>query len=744
MLNAIPQRSTSSLPNSPASLPLQTPNGPRGGPTPLDWPTHELRQAISKARVLLYDHGKPAEDDSIRDLAQKLLKRLSDDEGRKPGGHPRPIYFICHSTGGIVAKAAVTLAAQGEAPEQIARDCYGFTFFSTPHQGSSYLASREFSGSIFDEMALKHPIPDKLRRSFAINHRELRAIDTKFKSISTDFKIFSFYETTDTELLLSSLTDPDAQPAPFRAPITSIKSAILELENEMEISLPTNHIGTAAFQGVTEDDLRAYLKTLKNEVDASVKLAKVTDFPLKVDTEVTVEINGFYEDTALGISSTSPLTLWSSRKSYPEFLRLGPKRCLEARLQEQASLFTSQGRRRMSTIGEPMDGLDNTSAALPRSANMDERTAPAIQFSQPSFQGPPRTQQEKSVGAPSPNIRLQREATFPIDISPGPDLVPATASKASRLLSPIGLDEPLGNEARGSQLAENSQAGDGFIYNRARRQSSPSLLDPSSRPPRKSIELPPRASVPSRRADNSSHRFTWTHVPFNNTGWVAPILETVGGDRGRNSHVSLLHHNYWGSKHTKGRHAAPHARFVKPTCVHPDTETQRQYGVNSPSNCNLALYLPYLHWDRYRSLISRREVIENRMKQGRIRPVSEDIGKSQSLETKMIWKYLGSDPPLHCRRTLDQYGYPNLRNTQARDDDQILYKRTKERPSNLLKTLKASKHGKKAGKGLRDREIVDGNVLIVDQLWLWVLDEANIVTMFPQNESSIADGRLYQ
>ena len=28
-------------------------------------------------------------------------------------------------------------------------------------------------------------------------------------------------------------------------------------------------------------------------------------------------------------------------------------------------------------------------------------------------------------------------------------------------------------------------------------------------------------------------------------------------------------------------------------------------------------------------------------------------------------------------RTLDQYGYPSLRNTEARDIDQVLYKRTK-------------------------------------------------------------------
>ena len=45
----------------------------------------------------------------------------------------------------------------------------------------------------------------------------------------------------------------------------------------------------------------------------------------------------------------------------------------------------------------------------------------------------------------------------------------------------------------------------------------------------------------------------------------------------------------------------------------------------------------------------------------------------------MIWQFLGHDPPINCRRTLDQFGYPSLLDTRARDDDQMLYKMTKQR-----------------------------------------------------------------
>ena len=37
-----------------------------------------------------------------------------------------------------------------------------------------------------------------------------------------------------------------------------------------------------------------------------------------------------------------------------------------------------------------------------------------------------------------------------------------------------------------------------------------------------------------------------------------------------------------------------------------------------------------------------------------------------------------------------------------------------------------------------------GNVLMVDQLWLWVLDEHTVVTFFPKKEPMHSEGRLYQ
>ncbi|KAL8799139.1 MAG: hypothetical protein Q9182_006114 [Xanthomendoza sp. 2 TL-2023] len=161
-----------------------------------------------------------------------------------------------------------------------------------------------------------------------------------------------------------------------------------------------------------------------------------------------------------------------------------------------------------------------------------------------------------------------------------------------------------------------------------------------------------------------------------------------------------------------------------------------------------SLKLPYLHWDTFEQLRVRATTIKRRMRQENARPVDHDIATGQSLERKLIWQYLRSERPLHCRRTLDQYGYPSLRNTAVRDSDQILYKRTRadkdaeppplampKYPSHTdqLSTTSDPLHDKP-----RDNE---AKVLMVDQLWLWIVDEQTVVTFATPKEKE-NDGGL--
>lgn len=137
----------------------------------------------------------------------------------------------------------------------------------------------------------------------------------------------------------------------------------------------------------------------------------------------------------------------------------------------------------------------------------------------------------------------------------------------------------------------------------------------------------------------------------------------------------------------------------------------------------------------------------------------------------MLWEFIAYDPPLHARRSLDQYGYPSLRDTSERDDDQMLYKLTKgraasghrERPlpaseepstatSPASRLMSLANHLAKAdvlpSEEAQDAPegdaIIDGNVLMVDQLWLWAVDNTTLATFFPKRESHATEGSMFQ
>lgn len=63
-----------------------------------------------------------------------------------------------------------------------------------------------------------------------------------------------------------------------------------------------------------------------------------------------------------------------------------------------------------------------------------------------------------------------------------------------------------------------------------------------------------------------------------------------------------------------------------------------------------------------------------------------------------------TEPLLHIRRTLDQSYFMNLKDTSQRDKDQVVYRATKWQ-GNLAR------------------------VVMVDQLWLWILDERRLLFM---------------
>jgi hypothetical protein len=84
-------------------------------------------------------------------------------------------------------------------------------------------------------------------------------------------------------------------------------------------------------------------------------------------------------------------------------------------------------------------------------------------------------------------------------------------------------------------------------------------------------------------------------------------------------------------------------------------------------------------------------------------------------EEQLVRVYLHHSPPLHIRRTLDQYYYYMLEDTRERDADQVV--------TRWAEQLEKPHH----------------NILMVDQLWIWVIkgsgDQTDrVISCFPERE----------
>ncbi|RYO52990.1 hypothetical protein AA0113_g9593 [Alternaria arborescens] len=71
--------------------------------------------------------------------------------------------------------------------------------------------------------------------------------------------------------------------------------------------------------------------------------------------------------------------------------------------------------------------------------------------------------------------------------------------------------------------------------------------------------------------------------------------------------------------------------------------------------------------------------------------------------------------PQYLRRTLDQFYYPSLTDTSARDKDQTISK---------WSGTPLEQHG-------RNEAATDSAMIMVDQFWCWIIDKNTIITSFP-------------
>jgi hypothetical protein len=113
--------------------------------------------------------------------------------------------------------------------------------------------------------------------------------------------------------------------------------------------------------------------------------------------------------------------------------------------------------------------------------------------------------------------------------------------------------------------------------------------------------------------------------------------------------------------------------------------------------------------DRYKQQIAD-ETATNPWTGTRANKELEQLSGSLDIDSKLLLAYAHEASPLHVRRTLDQSFYYTLpdQDIRERDLDQVLYRYTKG-----------------------DLKMTSPRILMVDQLWLWIIDEPDQPSKYP-------------
>jgi hypothetical protein len=267
------------------------------------------------------------------------------------------------------------------------------------------------------------------------------------------------------------------------------------------------------------------------------------------------------------------------------------------------------------------------------------------------------------------------------------------------------------------------------------------------------------------------------HLPANNMAWVEEAMARYYQEkrpdpddfmlncktpRSRTRTEMLLRPEFWQGQCAFDDTSEVHARHMRPFSAFVSVDPTAAESLPR----NMVLYMPYLHWetDRGRMLsakcakkasehkmVSVSEIVaQARDKASHAAEVAHNHGEQQvappsrkralgqllfsaatlleamefHTEEQLTFRYLHERPPLHPRRTLDQSYYGALKSTGTRDRDQVVYRGTQPVPHDCLDPSTCQQ--------CRDEIRKVPRLVMVDQLWLWILDEKTVISCFPR------------
>lgn len=378
---------------------------------------------------------------------------------------------------------------------------YQLTEGGTPHRGSSYLSMKILSESIRKLLNLEKALPRSIADELRLGHKPLLKLNDDFRDISSELRIWTFYETIDSQL--SGTGTGVGREVQFGAPLASIKSSILDIWQEDVFAVDSDHANCASFGTQNPRTLAAFLEDLSAAIKKAVELSTLySHHPMHLRDRVQLDLIGFYEDPEAELDSD--LRLYFTKVSLTNFLVKGPERCLDERL------------RRPAHPGPLHDARPDTASTTARSVGL------GILSSMQHIISPPITA-APAHGSERPDIVVTHHAARP-SASAGPSSSSMPAAVTRRLHS---LAVPHGSREhdRPSSRASNSSNASS-THSEPIPHASSNDNDDSTQgaPPRRRSDDFNRFALQDMagfsRPDPSRRKFMWMHLPFTNPLWV--------------------------------------------------------------------------------------------------------------------------------------------------------------------------------------------------------------------------------
>lgn len=391
------------------------------------------------------------------------------------------------------------------------------------------MSMRNLSASIQSLLLLQRPLPTSLANEIRLNNQTLIKMHEDFTDVVSEMRVWSFYETIDSQLSGSGLDY--AAGVQFSAPLVSIKSAIVDVRQETIYSaLESDHAHCASFGVTNPRTLATYLQDLAAAVAKAEALSQTIHTPLKLKEHVKVELIGFYEDP--DASFESDIRLYFAKYHLAEFLQKGPERCLEERLKRvsrrggrDGAQATADGSNNSQHGGglNIITGVQNFwKSAVSGTQQQRRPESPDIVVTLPTAR--PETGEGNS---PPPTVGLRPHSlTLPPLSTPGFQRPSSRGSGVTTSTMSDPTDWQLSPRDDGTDPHEESDAPE----NRARAVSDHTGLDRGSKGRADGLSktyalMDLTAGFSRPNADR--RKFMWIHLPFTNPLWVKVSREYI-------------------------------------------------------------------------------------------------------------------------------------------------------------------------------------------------------------------------